>query len=109
MTMCFLSNVYLCFVPAHTSHGLQPLDNGIFNALKASYRQELHKLGSLTDAAPVDKINFIRCYTIARKAGMTPRTIKSGWRTTGNWPIDRQKALSHPEPQWRGSRAISRA
>src|ERR1700733_4745669 len=98
MTVCFLYNIYLCFLPAHTSHGLQPLDNGVFNVLKAAYRKELSRLAVLTDAAPVNKINFIRCYVIARQA-ITVKTIKSSFRTTGNWPINRQKALGYPEIQ----------
>ncbi|KAF6528117.1 hypothetical protein HZS61_008419 [Fusarium oxysporum f. sp. conglutinans] len=62
MATCFLNNVYCCYLPAHCSHGLQPLDNGVFNASKAAYRKELQKLTSLTDSAPVDKVNFIKAY-----------------------------------------------
>ena len=99
MTMCFNNNIYLCFLPAHTLYGLQPLDKGIFNAVKATYRKELSSLASLTDVASMDKINFLRCYSKAREAGMTERNIKSGFRTIGNWPISRQKALNHLEIQ----------
>jgi len=99
MATCFLNNVYCCYLPAHTSHGLQPLDNGIFNVVKAFYRKELEKLAILTDSAPVDKVNFIRCYAEARKQGFTQKNIQAAWRTTGNWPISRRKALSHPEIQ----------
>ncbi len=98
MAICFINNIYLCFLPAHTSHGLQSLDNGIFNLVKAAYRSELNKLASLTDAAPVDKINFIRCYTAARCC-ITRRAVVSAFRTTGQWPVNRQKALNHPEIQ----------
>ena len=97
MALCFMHNVYLCYLPAHCSHGLQPLDNGIFNALKAAYRKELEKLASLTDSAPVDKVNFIRAYAKARTAAFTKKNIASGWRVTGNWPISRAKALRHAE------------
>lgn len=31
--------------------------------------------------------------------GMTEDTIKNAWKTTGNWPISRRKALIHPEIQ----------
>jgi len=72
---------------------------GIFNASKAAYRKELQKLASLTDSAPVDKVNFIKAYAKARELGMTKRNILSGWRVTGNWPISRRKALIHPEIQ----------
>ena len=99
MALCFLNNVYLCYLPAHCSYGLQPLDNGIFNAVKAAYRKELEKLAYLTDSAPVDKINFIRAYAKAREVGMTKKNVLSGWRVTGNWPISRAKALRHPEIQ----------
>ena len=98
MTACFFNNVYYCFLPAYTSHRLQPLDNGVFNVLKATYRKELGNLAALTDSAPIDKIKFIRCYATARVA-IIKRTIKSSFRTTGNWPINREKALSHPEIQ----------
>jgi DDE superfamily endonuclease len=99
MSTCFLNNVYCCYLPAHCSHGLQPLDNGVFNASKAAYRKELEKLAVLTDSAPVDKVNFIRCYAKAREIGMTQKNILSGWKVTGNWPISRRKALMHPEIQ----------
>ncbi|KAM4063821.1 DDE superfamily endonuclease [Hirsutella rhossiliensis] len=97
MATCFLNNVYCCYLPAHCSHGLQPLDNGVFNASKAAYRKELQKLTCLTDSAPVHKVNFIRAYAKAREVGMTAKNILSGWRVTGNWPISRSKALRHPE------------
>jgi hypothetical protein len=99
MATCFLNNVYCCYLPAHCSHGLQPLDNGVFNASKAAYRKELQKLASLTDSTPVDKVNFIKAYAKAREVGMTKKNILSGWRVTGNWPISRRKALMHPEIQ----------
>jgi hypothetical protein len=99
MATCFLNNVYCCYLPAHRSHGLQPLDNGVFNASKAAYRRELEKFASLTDSAPIDKVNFIRAYAKARRVGMTKKNILSGWRVTGNWPISRSKALRHPEIQ----------
>ncbi|KAF4335137.1 Fot2 transposase [Fusarium beomiforme] len=77
----------------------RPLDNGVFNASKTAYRKELEKLASLTDSAPVDKVNFIRAYAKAREVAMTSKNILSGWRITGNWPISRAKALRHPEIQ----------
>jgi hypothetical protein len=74
-----LDNVYCCYLPAHCSHGLQPLGNGVLNASKAAYRKELQKLTSLTDSAPVDKLNFIKAYTKAytkaREVGMTKKNI----------------------------------
>src|SRR5208337_4978963 len=99
MATCFLNNVYCCYLPAHCSYSLQPLDNGVFNTFKAAYRKELKKLAVLTDSIPVDKVNFIRAYTKARKIGMIEKNILSGWRITGNWLILRTKALRYPEIQ----------
>ncbi|RKK64997.1 hypothetical protein BFJ69_g16522 [Fusarium oxysporum] len=92
------SDARLIILDGHGSHAT-PLDNGVFNASKAAYRRELEKFASLTDSAPMDKVNFIRAYAKARRVGMTKKNILSGWRVTGNWPISRAKALRHPEIQ----------
>ncbi|RKL12534.1 hypothetical protein BFJ70_g16201 [Fusarium oxysporum] len=92
------SDARLTILDGHRSH-VSPLDNGVFNASKAAYRKELQKLTSLTDSAPVDKVNFIKAYAKAREVGMTKKNILSGWRVAGNWPISRRKALVHPEIQ----------
>ncbi|OBS20562.1 hypothetical protein FPOA_06920 [Fusarium poae] len=92
------SDAGLIILDGHGSHAT-PLDNGVFNALKAAYRRELERFASLTDSAPMDKVNFIRAYAKARRVGMTKKNILSGWRVTGNWPISRAKALRHPEIQ----------
>jgi hypothetical protein len=47
----------------------------------------------------MDKINFIKAYSKAREAGLTEKNIQAAFRTTGNWPISRRKALSYPEIQ----------
>jgi hypothetical protein len=52
---------------------MQPLDNGPFNAVKAAYQKELKKFNFNTDARPFDKINFIKAYNMARKAGLTKK------------------------------------
>ncbi|KAJ0126828.1 Poly [ADP-ribose] polymerase 2 [Fusarium oxysporum f. sp. albedinis] len=75
MATCFLNNVYCCYLPAHCSHGLQPLDNGVFNVSKAAYRKELQKLASLTDSAPIDKVNFIKAYAKARETSRHIRDL----------------------------------
>ncbi|KAF4343118.1 hypothetical protein FBEOM_2940 [Fusarium beomiforme] len=102
------SDARLIILDGHGSHAT-PLDNGVFNALKAAYRRELEKFASLTDSAPMDKVNFIRAYAKARRVGMTKKNILSGWRVTGNWPISRAKALRHPEIQQDGPNGSPRA
>jgi hypothetical protein len=67
--------------------------------VKAAYRKELKEFNFNNDARLMDKINFIRAYNKARTAGLTKKNIQSAFRTTGNWLINRIKALSHPEIQ----------
>lgn len=98
MATCFLNNVYCLYLPVHTSHGLQPWDNGPFAVEKGAYRRYLSQLSSLNDSTPGGKIQFINCLIEARKA-LTPKVLKGGCRHTGGWPISRRKALSHPEIQ----------
>jgi hypothetical protein len=62
MAFCFLNNIYYCYFPAHCSYGMQPLDNGPFNAVKAAYRKKLRKFNFNNDARSIDKINFIKAY-----------------------------------------------
>jgi hypothetical protein len=78
---------------------MQPLNNGLFNAVKAAYRKELKEFNFNNDARPIDKINFIKAYNKARTAGLSTKSIQSAFRTTINWPISRRKALFHPEIQ----------
>ncbi|EGU88701.1 hypothetical protein FOXB_00781, partial [Fusarium oxysporum f. sp. conglutinans Fo5176] len=76
------SDARLIILDGHGSH-VSPLENGVFNASKAAYRKELQKLTSLTDSAPVDKVNFIKAYAKARAAGE--------WRETGRFHDDKKE------------------
>ena len=93
---CLEHNIYLLFLPAHTSHVLQPLDLTVFSSLKRAYRKELQKLSSLIDSTPIGKRNFLICYQKARQESIIPLNIKSGWRTTGLWPVSVAKPLMSP-------------
>ena len=90
---CLEHDIYLLFLPAHTSHVLQPLDLTVFSSLKRLYRKELQKLSSLIDSTPIGKRNFLVCYQEARQESITSSNIKSGWRTTELWPVSVAKPL----------------
>lgn len=96
ITTCFLNNVHLLFLPAHTSHVLQPLDLGCFSSLKAKYRTLVSEFIRRTDGCQLGKRNFLEFYTEARKVGLRKDNILSGWRSTGLWPENRRKPLSSP-------------
>ncbi|KAI1001465.1 hypothetical protein K3495_g6735 [Podosphaera aphanis] len=43
MFMCFQNNVNLLFLPSHTSHVLQSLDQSVFGPFKTAYRKQLFR------------------------------------------------------------------
>src|SRR5437773_8833756 len=94
MYNCFRHNIFLVYLPPHSSHVLQPLDVGVFSALKRAYRRYLADLAMLTDSSPIGKLNFLRCYVKARTDGISENNIKAGFRGTGIWPRNKVKALS---------------
>jgi hypothetical protein len=96
MWECYSHNVYLLYLPPHSSHITQPLDVAVFSALKAAYRRLLGNLALLCDATPIGKRGFLRCYCQARADALIERNILSGWRATGLWPINIQKPLRNP-------------
>ncbi|TIC95880.1 Tigger transposable element-derived protein 2 [Colletotrichum higginsianum] len=93
MWLCYINNIHLLFLPPHTSHVLQPLDQSVFSPVKAAYRKELGYLSQWNDSTIVGKRNFIGCYQKARTAGMTMQNIRSGWKWTGLWPVSMAKPL----------------
>ena len=87
------NNVWLVFLPPHSTHVLQPLDLLCFSAVKLKYREQIIDLASLNNAALIKKHRFIKYYHKAREEGLTVRTIKSGWRTSGIYPWNPRKGL----------------
>ena len=93
MTICYLNNVHLLFLPAHTSHVLQPLDLGCFSSLKAEYLKQVGEYAAITDATRVGKANFLEFYAKARQIGLSKINIESGWRATRLYPKNVNKPL----------------
>lgn len=90
--LCYQHNVYLLFLPPHSSHVLQLLDLSVFSSLKSRYRKEVGYLSLLTDSSLIGKQNFLACYQKARKEALSAKNIKSGWKATGLWP----KSMANP-------------
>jgi hypothetical protein len=94
MLKCLQNNVYLFFLPPHSSHELQPLDVACFAPLKARYRVELGRLASIDDSAPVKKRNFIEIYAKARQEALISRNIRAGFRAAGIVPFAPEVVLN---------------
>ncbi|KZL81598.1 transposase, partial [Colletotrichum incanum] len=77
MWQCYINDVYLLFLPPHTSHVLQPLDQLVFSLVKSAYRKKLRYLSQWNDSTIVGKRNFISCYQKARLARLMAQNIKT--------------------------------
>ena len=97
MTACYLNNVYLLFIPAHTSHVLQPLDLGCFSSLKAAYRRFVGEYGAQTVATKLGKAKLLEFYAETRKISLREQCVRSGWKATGLYPKNIRKPL---DPCW---------
>jgi hypothetical protein len=91
---CKQNKVYLLFLPAHSSHVLQPLDLSVFSVVKRFYRQQIQALSYLNDAAPVKKERFITAYYHARERAITERVIRAGWATAGICPFNIDRVVN---------------
>ena len=93
MWLCKQYNIQMVFLPAHSSHVLQPLDLSVFSSLKTAYRTEVTKLAYIDEAAPIQKQRFLSFYETARTKAFTKSNIRSGWKAAGICPWNPQKAL----------------
>ncbi|KZV67728.1 DDE-domain-containing protein [Peniophora sp. CONT] len=73
----------LCY-PAHTTHVYQGLDVVVFAKLKTYWNEEKIKM-----QVRLTKSNFLQCLAPAWTRAMTTANIKSAFRKTGVYPLDR--------------------
>ena len=93
MKICFRNNIYMLFLPPHASHVLQPLDLTIFSPLKTAFRKTLMNLTGKEEKTFVNKKAFLQAYHTARDDAITVRNIRSGWLTSGLWPVNVKRPL----------------
>ncbi|KAL8284538.1 hypothetical protein RB600_009104 [Gaeumannomyces tritici] len=96
MAACLDNNIYLLYLPPHTSHVLQPLDLAIFSPLKTAYRSQVDHHLQFTTSSVIGKRHFIRCYFVARTAAFTASNMRAAWKGTGLWPVNMAKPLLSP-------------
>lgn len=93
MWLCKQNKIAAIYLPAHTSHVLQPLDLAPFSIIKSSYRHQIQALSTLDDAAPVKKERFISLHYQSRMDGLSERVIRAGWRAAGLCPYNPDQVL----------------
>jgi hypothetical protein len=94
------NNIILMILPPHSSHLTQPLDVGVFGALKKVMAATLEPL-LRTGVSRIQKVEWLSAFVEAHDAVFKPRNIFSGFRGTGIFPFEPEKVLrrvSSPVP-----------
>ncbi|RYP17078.1 hypothetical protein DL767_010080 [Monosporascus sp. MG133] len=97
MAECRRNRVRCLHIPSHSSHIMQPLDIGVFAALKEYYHQETMDFGFFAASAPINKQRFLVAYREASAKAFSDRNIHSGFRATGIVPFDPDKPFQNPK------------
>ena len=86
--------VILLTLPPNTTHLLQPLDKGIFGPLKIEWRKSCHDFIVENPGKVITLRNFSAQFAKAWIKSMTMKNTIASFRTTGLYPIDRNKVLA---------------
>ena len=79
------------FIPPHSSHILQPLDNCWFANLKKSWKTALEHYGFASATLETTKSDFPMLFQYAWKEAYSPDAIRASFRNTGIHPWDQSK------------------
>ena len=88
---CANNGIYLFRFPPHTSHALQPTDRGFFSVFKSNFSKEVAKFSLEHPGVTITKRTFPTIFSRAYDVSCSADTVKSSFRTTGIWPVDRLK------------------
>ncbi|KAI1432791.1 hypothetical protein GGR50DRAFT_672144 [Xylaria sp. CBS 124048] len=88
------NKIWLVFYEPHCSHVVQPLDVGVFAALKKQLCTLLRGCATVTLGLPLTKAGMLEAYHQAQLDVMTPCTIKNAWKRAGIYARDHTKPLS---------------
>lgn len=92
--LCEQNNIRFVCLPANSTHFLQPLDNSFFSPLKLRWHEVLTTYkkkhgGTLKKSSFPGELKK----ALDKLSQTVTTTIESGFRTTGIFPINREKAL----------------
>lgn len=95
--LCEENDVKIIFLPANSTHLLQPLDVAFFGPLEKQWREILSEWKSSDlggNASSIEKSQFPRLLNkLITNAEMTSENMISGFSETGIFPLDRNKVL----------------
>ena len=87
-------SVVLFCLPPHTTHILQPLDNGVFGSLKRCWSEECHRYCSRNPGRVVNRYNFSEIFHSTWMKSMRMENVVSSFRKVGVFPPNREVVLS---------------
>ncbi|KAJ2965757.1 hypothetical protein NUW54_g14012 [Trametes sanguinea] len=77
------NNIHIFLFPPHTTHRLQPLDVGVFNALQSAWHIHMNRFYRISRGEKMDAGEFIREYLALRNRLFTESLIRSAWDASG--------------------------
>ena len=86
--------VIIFCLPPHTTHLLQPLDNGAFASLKDHWRSECHRFCAQNPGKVLNRRSFMQVFQKAWVQGMTISNVTTCFRAAGIYPVDKTVVLS---------------
>src|SRR5947199_2675042 len=94
---CMDKNILLMILPPHSSHLTQPLDVGVFGALKKHMATEIEPL-MRTGITRIQKVEWLTAFVAAHDKAVSAKNILSGFRGTGIHPFLPTKVLRRVAP-----------
>lgn len=83
------NGIVMLTFPPHCSHKLQPLDRTVYGPLKKYYNSSCDSWMLANPGKPMTIYDVAGRVGHAFPSAMTPKNIQSGFRVSGNWPLDR--------------------
>jgi len=85
--LCTKNNIIPFLLPSHSTHILQPLDVGVFQAYKQHHGNELYR-AVLRDNVKFDKLAFLVVFQTFRNLAFKASTIKHAFKRIGILPFN---------------------
>lgn len=89
------NGIVLLTIPPHTSHKLQPIDRGVFGPFKTYYNDASKSWFLSNPGKPLTVYNIASICGKAYPLAFTPSNIISGFKSSGEWPFNRNIFLDH--------------
>lgn len=93
--LCLDNNIVPFLLPPNTTRDLQPMDVGVYGPYQQHYGKTVDNLFLASHGLlHITKDNFWLLLKEARKRIFTPHIIKSAWRKSGLFPLNRTRIMA---------------